>query len=64
MAAALELAATVGVKRAAKAFDVPRATLYAAHPERFVRKRPEPLTPPTAAWINPPPPAALTEAPH
>jgi putative transposase len=40
------------------------AAAYAAHPERFVRKRPEPLTPPTAAWINPPPPAALTEAPH
>jgi putative transposase len=37
---------------------------YAAHPERFVRKPPEPLTPPTAAWINPPMPPALTEAPH
>jgi putative transposase len=40
------------------------AAAYAAHPERFVRKPPEPLTPPTAAWINPPPPAANTEAPH
>jgi len=40
------------------------AAAYAAHPERFVRKPPEPLAPPTAAWINPPPPAALTEAPH
>jgi putative transposase len=37
---------------------------YAAHPERFVRKPPEPLAPPTAAWINPPPPSAFTEAPH
>jgi putative transposase len=27
----------------------------AAHPERFVRKPPEPAAPPTAAWINPPP---------
>jgi putative transposase len=33
---------------------------YAAHPERFVRKPPEPAAPPTAAWINPPPPS--TEA--
>jgi putative transposase len=40
------------------------AAAYAAHPERFVRKPPEPLTPPTAAWINPPVPAALTEAQH
>jgi putative transposase len=37
---------------------------YAAHPERFVRKPPEPLAPPTAPWINPPAPAAFTEAPH
>ena len=27
---------------------------YAAHPERFVRKRPEPPKLPTAVWINPP----------
>jgi putative transposase len=40
------------------------AGAYAAHPERFVRQRPEPLTPPTAAWINPPKPATFTEAPH
>ena len=40
------------------------AAAYAAHPERFVRKPPEPLTPPTAAWINPPKPAAHTEAAH
>jgi putative transposase len=37
---------------------------YAAHPERFVRKPPEPLAPPTAAWINPPGSAALTEVQH
>ncbi|MDF1595748.1 MAG: IS3 family transposase [Acidimicrobiia bacterium] len=28
---------------------------YAAHPERFVRKPPQPPALPTAAWINPPP---------
>jgi len=27
---------------------------YAAHPERFVRKHPVPLTVPSATWINPP----------
>lgn len=27
---------------------------YEAHPERFIHKRPEPPTVPTAAWINPP----------
>jgi len=27
---------------------------YAAHPERFVKKLPEPPTLPSAAWINPP----------
>jgi putative transposase len=30
------------------------AAAYAAHPERFVRRPPQPLTLPTAAWINPP----------
>lgn len=29
-------------------------TAYAAHPERFVRQRPEPPPLPTAVWINPP----------
>jgi len=29
-------------------------TAYAATPERFVRKHPEPLRLPAAAWINPP----------
>jgi putative transposase len=37
---------------------------YAAHPERFVRKPPEPAEPPTAAWINPPTSATVTEAQH
>jgi putative transposase len=37
-------------------------TAYAAHPERFVRKHPEPPALPEAAWINKPtnPPAAGT----
>ena len=30
------------------------ADAYAAHPERFVRKQPEPPPLPTAVWINPP----------
>ena len=30
------------------------AAAYAAHPERFVRRPPEPLALPTATWINPP----------
>jgi putative transposase len=29
-------------------------TAYAAHPERFVRKPPQPPNLPTTAWINPP----------
>jgi len=38
---------------------------YVAHPDRFVRRPPEPQAPPPAAWINPPAPSAmLTEAPH
>jgi len=32
------------------------ASAYAAHPERFVRKAPQPPQLPTAAWINPPQP--------
>ncbi len=40
------------------------AAAYAAHPERFVRRPPEPLGPPTAAWINPPSAAAITGAQH
>ena len=30
-------------------------TAYAAHPERFVRKPPQPPALPTEVWINPPP---------
>jgi len=38
------------------------AAAYARTPERFVRQLPQPPTPPTAAWINPPKPFALSEA--
>ena len=31
-----------------------RLAAYAAHPERFVRRPPEPPTLPAAVWINPP----------
>jgi putative transposase len=37
---------------------------YAAHPERFVRRAPEPPPLPTAAWINPPRPATLPTTPQ
>jgi len=41
------------------------ASAYAAHPERFVRKPPEPPAVPTAAWINRPGPAPTSaEARH
>ncbi len=33
------------------------ASAYAQHPERFVRRAPQPAEPPTAVWINPPKPA-------
>jgi putative transposase len=33
---------------------------YAAHPERFVRKPPEPPALPTAVWINEPKEGAAT----
>jgi len=33
------------------------AIAYAQHPERFVRRAPQPAEPPTAVWINPPKPA-------
>jgi putative transposase len=39
------------------------AAAYAAHPERFVRKPPEPPAPPSAAWINRPAPP-VTEVQH
>ena len=34
---------------------------YSSHPERFVRRSPQPPILPTAAWINPPPPAGRPE---
>jgi putative transposase len=39
------------------------AAAYAARPERFVRKPPEPPAPPAAVWINRPGPAVM-EVPH
>jgi putative transposase len=47
--------------RAPEIIDRRRAVLaaaYARHPERFVKRAPEPLTPPAAVWINPPPKTA------
>src|ERR1017187_953747 len=44
--------------RAEQVRDLRQHTLdiaYAAHPERFVRKPPQPPALPTAVWINPPP---------
>ncbi len=38
------------------------AAAYAAHPERFVRKPPEPPAPPAAVWINRPGPAVMEVA--
>jgi len=40
------------------------AVAYAAHPERFVRRPPQPPSLPTAAWINPPRPSAREEVTH
>jgi len=34
---------------------------YAAHPERFVRRPPEPPAVPDAVWINPPAPTVAPE---
>jgi putative transposase len=34
---------------------------YADHPERFVRRPPRPLEPPTAVWINPPAPDEIAK---
>jgi len=48
--------------RSAQAIAVRQQTLlaaYAAHPERFVRKPPQPPRLPEAAWINPPPQTRL-----
>jgi putative transposase len=48
----------VHTQRAEQVRDLRQRTLdiaYAAHPERFVRKPPQPPALPTAVWINPPP---------
>lgn len=39
------------------------ARAYAAHPERFVRRPPQPPALPTAVWINPPAAVALPSMP-
>ncbi len=40
-------------------------TAYAAHPDRFVRRRPTPPTLPEVVWINPPTrPAPLANSTH
>jgi putative transposase len=66
-ALALMTPAAVHYGRAAAILDQRRhvlAAAYAAHPDRFVRKPPEPAAPPTAAWINPPRPPTATEEAH
>jgi putative transposase len=48
----------VHTRRAEHIRDLRQQTLdgaYATHPERFVRKPPQPPALPTAVWINPPP---------
>ena len=48
----------VHTRRAQHVRDLRQQTLdvaYATHPERFVRKPPQPPALPTAVWINPPP---------
>jgi putative transposase len=54
---ALLTPATVHYGRTAAVLAQRRETLaaaYAVHPERFVRRAPEPAAPPKAVWINPP----------
>ena len=36
------------------------AAAYQQHPERFVRRAPQPAEPPNAVWINPPKPSGAT----
>jgi putative transposase len=51
----------VHTQRAAQVRDLRQHTLdaaFAAHPERFVRKSPQPPPLPTEVWINPPPKSA------
>ena len=53
--------------RAQAAYDARAQVLaaaHAAHPERFVNKRPQPPALPTAAWINPPRPTTTQEVLH
>jgi putative transposase len=50
------LAETIRDKRATILTDA-----YTAHPERFVRKPPEPPQLPTGSWINPPAPEQTTQ---
>jgi putative transposase len=48
----------IHTRRAEHVRDLRQQTLdvaYATHPERFVRKPPQPPALPTAVWINPPP---------
>ena len=48
----------VHTQRAGQVRELRQQTLdvaYAAHPERFVRKPPQPPALPTEVWINPPP---------
>ena len=40
------------------------AAAYAAHPERFVHRAPQPPPLPTATWINPPRPSGCEEVTH
>jgi putative transposase len=56
--------ATVHFGRAESVVSARQSVLdaaYAAHPERFVRKPPQPLPIPTAVWINPPKEQPKTE---
>jgi putative transposase len=50
------LAETIRDKRAAILTDA-----YTAHPQRFIRKPPEPPQLPTGSWINPPAPEETTQ---
>ena len=45
---------TAGPKRSATSEPIVLNAAYAAHPERFVRKPPQPPALPTAVWINEP----------
>ena len=58
---------TVHCGRASQVTEERAATLlqaYRAHPERFVRGAPTPLSPPEAVWINPPKAEEKSEGLH